>query len=363
MKQLPLLILIILSSFISCKKDDEAHTKRKYPINISAPKAGEYFSKGSICTILWETDKTERLRIELYKENQPYKLISVAEPNNGRFDWLISHDVTPDTLYRFRLTSVNDASVFSFSHFFQITGDSAKKFIQAPVFYFNNWVFGGDSIIRWHDNIDEDVKIDLYLNGAFFQNITPATESTGSFNWTIPHISESSYYQIKITSTLYPDLYDLSDIFRISILQNKNFVRNGNFVRKNYWEYSNPDINPTSRWNVNTDPKVEAAEAATLQAVGSIFQDLGLITGQQYRVKYTLSRCNGYFGGTSSSAARIVCQLGDSTGTFRNTEGTFVDTITAGGPELIFKIIPDFNRAPNIGFMAKLDNVEVSPIQ
>jgi hypothetical protein len=362
MKQLPLFILIILSSLISCKKEDEAHTKRKYPINISAPRAGEYFNKGSICTILWETDRAERLRIELYKENQPYKLISVAEPNNGRFDWLISHDVSPDTLYRFRLTSVNDESVFAFSHFFQITGDSARSFIKAPVFYYNNWIIGGDSIIRWQDNIEEDVRIDLFLNGAFLQNITPGTESNGSFNWSIPPISESSHYQFKITSTIHPDLYDLSDFFRISTAQNQNRVQNGNFVRTNYWSFSNPDVNPTSRWNINTNPNVEAAEAATLQAVGSIIQNLDIIPGQRYTVKYTLSRCNGFFGGTNSSSARIVCQLGDSTGVFRSHEGTFVDTITAGGTQLIFKIVPDYNSAPNIGFMAKLDNVEVLPV-
>jgi hypothetical protein len=363
MKKLLFLFLLLLVTFVACRKEEEELTKRQFPIIVSGPKAGEYFEKGTVCTIIWETAREERLRIELYRENQPYKLISVAEPNNGRFDWLISHDVLPDSLYRFKLTSVNDATVFSFSHFFQITGDSAKKFIQAPVFYHNNWIIGGDSIIKWNDNLEEDVKIDLYLHGAFFQNITQATESNGSFNWSIPNLPESSNYQIKITSTLYQDLYALSDILRISGILNQNLVKNGNFVSSKYWKYSNPDSNPTSRWNINTDKKVEAAEAATLQAIGSISQNIEIIQGERYTVKYTLSRCNGFFGGTTSSNARIVCQLGDSTGVARYSEGTFVDTVTAGGTELIFKIIPDVNSSPNIGFMATLDNIEVLPVQ
>ncbi|MEJ2196922.1 MAG: Ser-Thr-rich GPI-anchored membrane family protein [Ignavibacteriaceae bacterium] len=55
---------------------------------------------------------------------------------------------------------------------------------------------GASYDITWTDNIAEDVKIELFKAGAFDSNIVDPTPSDGTYNWTVPSVTEGSDYTI-----------------------------------------------------------------------------------------------------------------------------------------------------------------------
>ena len=355
-----ILQISVASLFIACKKEDQIYNDQENLV-VSVPKAGAVLEKGESYSIKWITEKAEKLRIDLYKQDKPVSIISVSENNSGNFTWLVPHNIAPDTNYRIRITGIDNKEISGFSHFFIISGDPTSKFIKSSSFYYNNWIKGSDSIISWTDNIDEEVRIDLFLNGVFYSNIAESTPSIGNFPWSIPGtLPTSSNYSFKISSVINPSLYSISDFFRISLNSEMNMVKNANFVSTNYWNYSNPSTESKNRWNINNN--IQAAEVVSLQSSGSIVQELGLVSGLQYKIVYTLSKCNGYIGGSNlDQGASIVCHIGDSTGVKRYREGTYTDIITGNSSAISFKINLDLSSNPGSGFICTLDNVEVYP--
>lgn len=81
------------------------------------------------------------------------------------------------------------------------------------------WEIGSIQEIKWRSiaSATDGVSIELFKNGIFVDTITPLTNNTGIFNWTISSEYESnSFYQIKITwlsSNSSSDNFDVSDNF------------------------------------------------------------------------------------------------------------------------------------------------------
>ncbi len=75
-----------------------------------------------------------------------------------------------------------------------------------------NWKQGSVHPITWNDNIDGNVKIELYKGGVFHSGIIASTPSTGSWSWTIPAGMETGTdYKVKISSVADPSISDLSN--------------------------------------------------------------------------------------------------------------------------------------------------------
>ncbi|MBN1968572.1 MAG: SUMF1/EgtB/PvdO family nonheme iron enzyme [Candidatus Delongbacteria bacterium] len=86
--------------------------------------------------------------------------------------------------------------------------------------------------ITWEDNIDENVKIELYKSDILNQVVTESTESNGIYSWTVENILENGDdYQIKISSVDNSDLFDSSESFKISgaTLDGMVLVQGGTF--------------------------------------------------------------------------------------------------------------------------------------
>ncbi|MBN2789561.1 MAG: hypothetical protein JXR69_05185 [Candidatus Delongbacteria bacterium] len=65
--------------------------------------------------------------------------------------------------------------------------------------------------LLWEDNIDENVKIDLYKNSVLDMVIAESVESSGSYDWKVPSgIEEGTDYKIRIASVEDSTLYDES---------------------------------------------------------------------------------------------------------------------------------------------------------
>jgi len=91
--------------------------------------------------------------------------IVVSTPSNGTYQWIIADDLQPDSDYKLKIISVNDGSISDMSDSnFTIEGGSIT--VTSP----NSgeiWQAGTPHPITWTDNINENVKIDLYKNGFF----------------------------------------------------------------------------------------------------------------------------------------------------------------------------------------------------
>jgi hypothetical protein len=355
-----LFVLMLFSVFVSCHKDDAEYIVRT-DITISEPLKGAVLEKGKSYTIAWKTTKAEAVRIDLYKADKPVSIISVSEPNTGIFTWTIPHNILPDTSFRVRITSTANSSVSSFSHFFSITGDSVAKFIAFDLMEDNNLVIGSSFNIFWQTNIEENVKIELLNNQNSVHLISESAPGNEAFSWFIPSaLPTSSFYRFKVSSTLYPDLYVLSNFFRISTRGTQNLVLNSNFANGSSWLYSNADTDPKNRWNMNVVNGEGGAEVISLMSSGDIFQDLSLTKGNGYKVEFTLTRCNGFFGAFHTSKAGVVFFMGENESPIIKTEGMHSFYMKSDGLDKIgFRIITDPIMAPNSGFICRINRVEL----
>lgn len=74
------------------------------------------------------------------------------------------------------------------------------------------WEQGATQNITWSDNIDGNVKIELFKGGSLKETLAASTESDGSFEWKIDDNFEvGTDYKFKITSIDSADLFDESE--------------------------------------------------------------------------------------------------------------------------------------------------------
>jgi len=117
--------------------------------------------------------------------------------------------------------------------------------------------------IGWADNVDGDVKIELYQNGNFIEIIADAIESNGSYEWLVPiDVTPGDGYSIKIISVDSTDLVDessqpfsiLSEVFVSEFPYTQNFDNmdtvSSRDLSENWKQLTNDDIN----WKVHTGP-------------------------------------------------------------------------------------------------------------
>ncbi|MGK7921220.1 MAG: lectin like domain-containing protein [Trichodesmium sp.] len=110
------------------------------------------------------------------------------------------------------LTTWNSTANFSIK---ALTTESAKPTGSITV----NSPNGGNTLepgksytITWDDNINENVKLELYKGGSFNRTIASSTQSDGSYSWTVPaSITNGSNYKVKITSTSNNSVSDFSN--------------------------------------------------------------------------------------------------------------------------------------------------------
>ncbi len=80
-----------------------------------------------------------------------------------------------------------------------------------------NYFTGTEQQIKWEDNFDENVTIELFKGTALVETIADSISNTGSYNWNIPeNLSTGNDYKIKVSKTDYNSVYDESETFEIS---------------------------------------------------------------------------------------------------------------------------------------------------
>ncbi|MFX1479955.1 MAG: CARDB domain-containing protein, partial [Promethearchaeota archaeon] len=105
---------------------------------------------------------------------------------------------TDDFSIKFTYTGVDTLSI--------TTPDSSSSW-ETDTSHYIYWNYFGST---------SNVKLELYNNDLFEMVITPDTANDGEYYWTIPSgLTDSDQYQIKITNTTDPSIYDYSNYFEI----------------------------------------------------------------------------------------------------------------------------------------------------
>ena len=115
----------------------------------------------------------------------------------------------------------NSSSQKTYCEVYNIMGDAAVEQLPINLDPFiavgkpnggEQWEQGTTQEIRWGDNIDGNVKIELFKGGSLKEELAASTESDGSFEWQIAGDYETGDdYKVKITSVDSTALNDESD--------------------------------------------------------------------------------------------------------------------------------------------------------
>jgi hypothetical protein len=136
------------------------------------------------------------------------------------------------------------------------------------------WEQGTTQNIKWGDNIDGNVKIELFKGGSLKETLAASTESDGSFDWTIAGNYETGDdYKIKVTSVDSSQLFDESDenfsiieeyIIRVfPYIEDFDDLSTNTTVLPKKWEQLSADDLQWTVWTGKTPSKEPDQGAAT----------------------------------------------------------------------------------------------------
>ncbi len=115
----------------------------------------------------------------------------------------------PNTGYYWRVSTINNAGESQWSQGFF---ETVPPFIEVNVPDANEqWQAGLEYYIRWQDNLDENVIIELYKADVFVEEIA-SVSGTGAYLWEVDlGLEPGDDYKIKIKSSVDDAIYDVSD--------------------------------------------------------------------------------------------------------------------------------------------------------
>jgi len=184
------------------------------PFTITSPNGGESWQIGSSHTITWTSNNITSIyvKIDLYNNGSYYTSIDKNELNDGSYTWTIPTGLNPSNSYQVRITDTSNPSVYDTSNnTFSLTPQPSIT-VTSPGSG-ESWKPGSAHLITWtSSHISGNVKIDLYRNGNYYATIAGSEPNDGRYTWTIPTgLALSNSYQVRITDTDNPAVYDATD--------------------------------------------------------------------------------------------------------------------------------------------------------
>ncbi len=109
------LITIPIVLIISCSENEPTTPPPSNAITVVSPNGGESWLAGTSYTIMWTSNISDNVKIELYKAGNIFYTIANSTSNVGNYLWTI-----PDTLhsgndFKVKITSVLDGSINDYS--------------------------------------------------------------------------------------------------------------------------------------------------------------------------------------------------------------------------------------------------------
>jgi hypothetical protein len=146
---------------------------------------------------------------------------------------------TDNTNYYWRVKTLNGAgeSVWSDTAYFTTSAPMIE--VRSPNGA-EEWQVGLDYWIKWNDNLEEDVIVELYKNGVFDQ-VIDTVESKGAFEWSLPlDLATGTDYSIQISSLVDESILDVSDAYFTIMDTTGTFIDSPEFSDRNFDIYPNP---------------------------------------------------------------------------------------------------------------------------
>ncbi|MHA2029649.1 MAG: Ser-Thr-rich GPI-anchored membrane family protein, partial [Candidatus Kariarchaeaceae archaeon] len=260
-------------------------------IRVTSPNGGEDYLIGSSQIITWTDNLTDNVEIQLFKGGLFYSSITTSTASDGSYTWNISNSLLHGSDYKIRISSVSDGGIFDFS---DADFTLSNKVIVTIPNGGESWQQGTTHTISWSDNLNDNVKIELFKAGVFDSEITSSTPSNGSFQWNIPiNVAPGTDYKVKVTNSDNASVFDFSDAnFEI-------FEGNITVVAPNGEESWQAGTSQVITWidNINENVTIELYKGGTLHSVidpstgsdGLKFWDIPftLEPGTDYKVKIT----------------------------------------------------------------------------
>jgi parallel beta-helix repeat protein len=183
-------------------------------VMITAPNGNELIIVNSINDIKWIDNLSEKVKIELLKNDIFYSTISDSVASNGSYLWTVPDNFCGNG-YKIKISSVSNPSLYfdlSDSSFTIYPGNVS---LTAPI--------GGETLemlenynITWTGTITGDIKVSLLKSTALVTDFIISSE-TGEYFWNFytSNINSGSDYKLKVESVSYPESYDESEYFTI----------------------------------------------------------------------------------------------------------------------------------------------------
>lgn len=180
-------------------QDSEANAA----IDVVQPNGGEIWLIGNTYLISWTDNLNENVKIELSSDGgTSYTQIPGAESISGStWNWNTT-GLSEGTSYKIKVSSVT-SSVFDESDGnFTLSNSAGGTITVNQPNGGEIWLIGSTFLISWEDNLTENVKIELSVNGGTSYSQIPGAESLSgsSWYWNTTGLTESTTCKIKVSS-------------------------------------------------------------------------------------------------------------------------------------------------------------------
>lgn len=187
-------LLIIL---LSIGTINNSHAELPPYLSILVPSSNTTWVKGNNVPIIWTDNISNNVELKLYQGNNFVRNIISSTPSDGSHNFTVPTNLSNGSNYRVRIAAIGNPSLFHFSPYFSITGNTPSINITNPS---NNtvWNKGQSVTIQWTDNISGNVGIELYKGGTSpVYTVVASTASDGSHSFVVPtHLVNGTNYQV-----------------------------------------------------------------------------------------------------------------------------------------------------------------------
>lgn len=221
---------------------------RPASINMNSPYSGASYRAGTSCEIKWSSiNAGSNVKIDLFKGGSINSTIISSTANDGSYYWTIPSDISPDTDYQVKVSSLSTAAE-DLSSYFQIRDPNIFTFIYPN--YTSSLSMGNHYDILF-DNSEyvHDINVSLYHNDEFVNYIATERNNWGHYYqgvcpWRIPtNLIPSNNYSIFVCDSQDANVKVISDKFEITEF------RDATFLNPKETTQIAPNSNFTITWN------------------------------------------------------------------------------------------------------------------
>ncbi|MCZ6702709.1 MAG: T9SS type A sorting domain-containing protein [Ignavibacteria bacterium] len=178
------------------------------------------------------------------------------------------------------------------------------------------WQAGTSKTITWIDNLEGEVKIELYKSGVFNSEIVNSTPTNGSYTWDLSNnLQSAADYKIKISSINNSQITDFSD---------SNFTVVGKFItvtspnNSKIWQAGTTheilwldNISENVRIELYKDEVFDTEINPSTTSNGSILWNIPFLIegGSNYKIKITSTNDPGTYDFSASSFTIVGNQI------------------------------------------------------